>query len=69
MKNETTKKTDVSDKMNSLVRQVRRANIYAMTEEMMVKFERSAICFKCGDDNVKPITHGRTGDGYNVSFA
>jgi hypothetical protein len=55
--------------VHRLVRQVERGKIYAMTEDYMVKWERKELSFRVGDDKVGPVVHGRTGDGYNVSFA
>lgn len=52
-----------------LVRQVERGKIYAMTEDYMTKWEKGELRFKVGDDKVDPVVHGRTGDGFNVSFA
>jgi hypothetical protein len=40
-----------------------------MTEKLMVQWERGEVAFKEGDDKVSPHVHGRTGIGYNVSFA
>ena len=57
------------DSVDALVRQVRRATIYSMTEKLMVQWERGEVAFKEGDDKVSPHVHGRTGIGYNVSFA
>ena len=57
------------DSVDAPVRQVRRATIYSMTEKLMVQWERGEVVFKDGDDKVSPHVHGRTGIGYNVSFA
>ena len=57
------------DSVDAPVRQVRRAAIYSMTEKLMVQWERGEVVFKEGDDKVSPHVHGRTGIGYNVSFA
>jgi hypothetical protein len=57
------------DSVDCLVRQVQRGVIYAMTEDYMTKWERGELRFKVGDDRVDPVVHGRTGDGFNVSFA
>jgi len=55
--------------INLLVEQVERGKIYAMTEDFMTKWERGELAFKVGDDEVNPKVHGRTGIGFNVSFA
>ena len=55
--------------VHSLVRQVERGKIYAMSEDYMTKWERGELRFKVGDDKVDPVVHGRTGDGFNASFA
>lgn len=57
-----------SVEVHQLVRQVDRGKIYAMTEDFMTKWERGELRFKVGDDKVDPVVHGRTGDGFNVSF-
>jgi hypothetical protein len=52
-----------------LVRQVKRGVIYSMSEDYVLKWERGELRFRVGTDKVSPVVHGRTGDGFNVSFA
>jgi len=58
----------MNKKSNSEKKQVVQNKIYSMSENLFIQAEKGIIEFYENDTPVFIVIHGRTGDGYNVSF-